>query len=108
MLRAAEQDLGEIMAVLLNHGAPPEGILIAAQNGSFKACKILIDHECDVEKSDRRKNNPLMIAVENKHNHVARLLFESGCNVNEMNAAGENAFTLGIKTQNHEVVRYFV
>merc|ERR1712048_149332 len=100
--------MAEIMRVLMRHGAPVHGcVLVAASNGCFRAARILVDMECDLEEVDNRDFNPLMLAVEGKHNNVARLLFESGSSVNAKSDGpkGETALELAIRLRNHEIVR---
>ena len=64
-------------------------LYIAARNGHYKVCEILLEYGADVNCCDENGSTPLHVAAYHGHNDIINLLISYGADVNKKNLIGE-------------------
>ena len=64
-------------------------LYIAARNGHYKVCEILLEYGADVNCMDENGSSPLHAAAYHGHNDIINLLISYGADINKKNFIGE-------------------
>ena len=65
-------------------------LYIAARNGHYKVCEILLENGVDINCTDENGSTPLHAASYHGHEDIIRLLISYGADINKRNNLGEN------------------
>ena len=65
-------------------------LYIAAKNGHYKVCEILLEYGADVNCCDENGSTPLHAAAYHGHSDIINLLISYGADVNKKNLIGES------------------
>ena len=65
-------------------------LYIAARNGHYKVCEILLEYGADVNCCDENGSTPLHVASYHGHSDIINLLISYGADVNKKNLIGES------------------
>lgn len=79
----------------------------AAKGGHVKVCKLLIDHNADVNAPDEHGDAPLLSAVEYRHGDVCTLLLQQKANPHQKNQVGLSPFQQSRNGRDRSVANAF-
>jgi ankyrin repeat protein len=95
-------------SMLLTRGANPNlperdagmtPLLIAAYHGNSALCKLLLDHNADIEaKATAHGRTALLLAAEGGHDATCELLLRRGANVNAVDSHGQGFYVAAAAT----------
>jgi len=78
-------------------------LLVACQQGSLTASKLLVDAGADVNHQDESGFTPLMEAAILGYDRIAQYLLEHGADASLKNSDGETARDLALKEEHHDL-----
>ena len=64
-------------------------LYVAARNGHYKACEILLENGAEVDTPDKNGSTPLHAASYHGHEDIIKLLISYGANISKRNDLGE-------------------
>lgn len=113
LLAAAAEGCGEVVVVLLDHGANPNperdketsALMAAACSGSLVAVRALLEKQANPNIKDEAGVTALMLAAGNRHLEIVKALVATGADVNSKDHKGLSAFDYAMQSGDQEIIR---
>lgn len=80
----------------------------AAQTGDHRICKLLIDHDVDVNKQDARKRTPLWVAAEEGHGATCDVLIQNGAFVDKPDASEKTPLWIAASKKHENICKILI
>jgi ankyrin repeat protein len=114
LIMAVREKYYEMMRLLLEHGAYPNGkslpdqataVMIASSNGDETALALLLEFGADVNLTDKQGRTPLMKAASTRKSRVVRILIENGADIFATDYTGRDALQYAREGRARSVIK---
>ncbi|KAG9234012.1 ankyrin repeat-containing domain protein [Amylocarpus encephaloides] len=78
---------------------------LAAAAGHSEMCKLLVDHEADLDATDDGGATAMELAAQNGYEWIVKMLLDHGANVNGSTATSKGALQAAIESRNMPLIR---
>ena len=83
-------------------------LMIAAQEGHYEMCELLLKNGAKVNAINVRVETALMLAAEKNKLQICKLLVSNGATVGKCSLLGETALLMAARTKNYELIEFLL